>query len=67
VGAGIETAVGGNWFARAAYRYADLGPSSFAINRLGEIANFDVGLRTHTLIFGVAYKFGDFGRSLAAN
>jgi outer membrane immunogenic protein len=64
-GAGIETSVGGNWFARAEYRYADFGPSGLTIQRAGEIDNFDVALRTHTATFGLAYKFG--GSGLAAN
>jgi outer membrane immunogenic protein len=65
-GAGIETALWGNWIARADYRYADLGTSTFAITRfstvppLNPIANtFDVALRTHTATVGIAYKFGD--------
>jgi outer membrane immunogenic protein len=31
VGGGIETALGGNWFARAEYRYADFGATPFTI------------------------------------
>jgi outer membrane immunogenic protein len=58
-GAGIETSVGGNWFARAEYRYADFGPSGLIIQRATEIDNFDVALRTHTATFGLAYKFGN--------
>jgi outer membrane immunogenic protein len=58
-GAGIETSVGANWFARAEYRYADFGPSGLTIQRAGEIDNFDVALRTHTATFGLAYKFGN--------
>ena len=71
MGAGIETAVGGNWFARAAYRYADLGTSSFTIARNNPGASvstdFDVALRTHTVIFGIAYKFGGSGGLPVAN
>jgi outer membrane immunogenic protein len=59
VGAGIETSVGANWFARAEYRYADFGPSGLTIQRTAEIDNFDVALRTHTATFGLAYKFGN--------
>jgi outer membrane immunogenic protein len=65
VGAGIETSVGGNWFARAEYRYADFGPSGFTIDRAASMDNFDVALRTHTVTFGIAYKFG--GSGLLAN
>jgi outer membrane immunogenic protein len=67
VGFGAETTLSGNWFARAEYRYADFGPSSFTIDRQGVGSNLDVALRTHTATFGVAYKFGNLGRSLAAN
>jgi len=66
IGGGIETALGGHWFARADYRYADFGSSTFTITRFSTflpfnpIANaFDVALRTHTVGFGLAYKFGD--------
>jgi outer membrane immunogenic protein len=67
-GLGAETMLGSNWFARAEYRYADLGPSSFTINRQGvPTISFDAGLRTHTATFGVSYKFGGPGGLLFAN
>jgi len=63
-GGGIEAAVWGNWFARAEYRYADLGTASFNLSRSftsngGGIRseNFDISERTHTVTFGLAYKF----------
>jgi outer membrane immunogenic protein len=66
VGGGVETALGGHWFARADYRFADFGDTTFAIKRnttflpFNPIVNvFDVGFRTHTASFGLAYKFGD--------
>jgi len=66
IGAGVETAIGGHWFARADYRFADYGDTTFTLTRfstapfLNPIVNaFDVTLRTHTATFGVAYKFGD--------
>jgi outer membrane immunogenic protein len=64
IGGGIETALGGHWFARADYRFADFGDSNFSITRVSPIIlpivnPFDVTLRTHTLNFGLAYKFGD--------
>ena len=65
-GLGAETMLGGNWLARAEYRYADFGSSSFAITRTdnagGAVStNFEVGLRTHTATFGLSYKFGGLG------
>jgi outer membrane immunogenic protein len=64
VGGGIETALGGHWLARAEYRYADYGRSSFTVARTATNANFnpsinvfDVALRTHTASFGLAYRF----------
>jgi outer membrane immunogenic protein len=68
IGAGIETLVGGNWFARAEYRYTDFRPSGFTITRgVVAIDNFDVALRTHTATFGVSYKFGGPGALRFAN
>ena len=68
IGAGIETLVAGNWFARAEYRYTDFGPSGFTFTRAGNVDdNFDVGLRTHTATFGVSYKFGGPGGLLSVN
>jgi outer membrane immunogenic protein len=71
-GLGAETMLGGNWLARAEYRYADFGTSSFTITRNVNLggsfsSNFDVGLRTHTVTFGVSYKFGGLGGSQIAN
>jgi len=71
-GLGAETMLGGNWFARGEYRYADFGTSSFSITRNVNLggsfsSNFDVGLRTHTMTFGVSYKFGGLGGLPIAN
>lgn len=64
VGGGIETALGGHWLARAEYRYADYGHSSFTVARTATNANFnpsinvfDVAMRTHTASFGLTYRF----------
>ena len=65
VGGGIETALSAHWLARAEYRYADYGRSSFTTSRTSSpdtgsqtIADvLDVALRTHTVNFGLAYKF----------
>jgi outer membrane immunogenic protein len=66
IGAGVETSLGGHWFARADYRFADFGPTTFTITHFSTFASFnplvntaDVPLRTHTVSFGLAYKFGD--------
>lgn len=67
VGGGIETALGGNWFARAEYRYADFGATPFTIARTAVPASgfnstadkFDLKIQTHAASFGLAYKFGD--------
>ena len=67
IGGGLETALWGHWLARAEYRYADFGTSSFAVARAGteitsafaSVDTVDVSLRTHTATFGLAYKFGD--------
>ncbi len=66
IGAGVETAIGGHWFARADYHYADYGDTTFTLTRFSTapflnptVNNFDVTLRTHTAAFGLAYKFGD--------
>jgi outer membrane immunogenic protein len=66
VGGGLETMLSGNWFARAEYRYADFGTSSFSLNRQGLITNFDVALHTQTATFGITYKFGSFGGEMLA-
>jgi outer membrane immunogenic protein len=61
LGGGIETAVWGNWLARGEYRYADFGATPMTVARtsaLGSIVDtFDVKMRTHTVTFGLAYKF----------
>jgi outer membrane immunogenic protein len=63
-GGGIEAMVWSNWIARAEYRYADFGTvsnSDIRVNPIGdtEIVSYDVRVRTHTALLGLAYKFGD--------
>ena len=70
IGTGIETMLWGNWFARGEYRYADFGTGSFSLSRTGAppdagLTNYDVRVRTHTALFGIAYKFGDAGAVIA--
>ena len=64
VGGGIETALSRRWLARAEYRYADLGTAWYNLSRAftsngGGVRseNFDLAERTHTVTFGLAYKF----------
>jgi outer membrane immunogenic protein len=71
IGGGIETMLWSNWFVRGEYRYADFGTDSFALTRtvppVGGFPPFvissshDITLRTHTALFGIAYKFGNAG------
>jgi outer membrane immunogenic protein len=61
-GGGFETSLWGPWLARADYRYADFGATPLRIARtftgnLPAVDTFDVKLRTHTVTFGLAYKF----------
>ncbi|MFT4122036.1 outer membrane protein [Bradyrhizobium sp.] len=63
LGAGLETALTGNWLLRAEYRYADFGSAPFAIARMANPApvteTFDAKLATHTASVGLAYKLGE--------
>jgi outer membrane immunogenic protein len=65
LGAGIETALWGNWLVRAEYRYADFGAAPFNFTRTATagpaltIDNFDASMRTHTASVGLAWKFGE--------
>ena len=65
IGGGIEAALWPNWIARAEYRYADFGTVTKTDVRAGGgvpfplTVTYDLGLRTHTGLFGLAYKFGD--------
>jgi len=59
-GGGLETMLGSNWLARAEYRYADFGKFSNTDVRNGpfsKIAGYDLHVRTHTALLGIAYKF----------
>jgi outer membrane immunogenic protein len=64
LGGGLEAELWGRWLARLEYRYADFGTASFSIVRSSADAShspagntFDFAARTHTLNFGLAYKF----------
>ncbi|HZR87587.1 MAG TPA: outer membrane beta-barrel protein [Bradyrhizobium sp.] len=59
VGGGVETRLWGNWLARAEYRYADFGSVTYSdVSPLGVTATYEDKVRTHTALFGLAYKFG---------
>jgi outer membrane immunogenic protein len=53
-----------NWLLRGEYRFADYGTFSNTDTRINpagpttQIASYDVRARTHTALFGIAYKFG---------
>jgi outer membrane immunogenic protein len=66
LGGGIEMAMWGHWLARAEYRYADFGGPSFTVSRTSTAPGsnpttdtFSLAVRTHTVTFGLGYKFGD--------
>ena len=69
LGGGIEAMLWSNWLARAEYRYADFGTiSNTDIRSTGTltfVASYDVHIRTHTALFGLAYKF-DWGGPVIA-
>jgi outer membrane immunogenic protein len=64
LGGGLETALWGNWLARAEYRYADYGKAGLTVARASGRADhdpsantYDVAMRTHLATFGVTYRF----------
>jgi outer membrane immunogenic protein len=59
LGAGVETKLWSNWVARAEYRYSDFGTTDYQLSlpAAALVANYDVKLRTHTALLGLAYKF----------
>jgi outer membrane immunogenic protein len=68
VGAGIEAMLWPNWIVRAEYRYANFGTISNTDLRtcptgcgppFTETVGYDVKVQTHTVTFGLAYKFSD--------
>lgn len=59
LGAGLEAMLPGNWLARVEYRYADFGSVDHTFfTGSGDDVSAAVKVRTHTALFGVAYKFG---------
>lgn len=57
VGGGAEYRIWGNLIGRAEYRYADFGSQSFTDGNATRSATYDIDLKTHTVTFGLAYKF----------
>jgi outer membrane immunogenic protein len=60
-GGGLEWMVAANWLVRGEYRYADYGTFDGTILTNadpGDPVAFDLRIRTHTALFGIAYKFG---------
>lgn len=63
VGGGLETMLWGSWLARGEYRYANFGTSPFSIVRTAIGGNGSIGtsagvaVQTHSVTFGLAYKF----------
>ncbi len=72
-GGGLEAMLSRNWILRGEYRYAQFGtfsasdarvcttvPSLVCGTQASEAASYDVKLRTHAAMFGIAYKFEPF-------
>ncbi len=67
IGCGIETMLWSNWLVRGEYRYADFGTIDQNTVRVcpaagcGVVVNqtvaYNLATKTHTAVFGVAYKF----------
>lgn len=64
LGGGVETALWGNWLARAEYRYADYGTQHFTVKRSSTeptlnpaVNTYDLTQRAHLATFGVSYRF----------
>jgi outer membrane immunogenic protein len=56
---GVEGSLAGNWLARVEYRYADFDNVAHTFfSSTGDDIFMDVKVRTHTALFGLAYKFG---------
>ncbi len=62
VGGGMEAAFWGNWLGRIEYRYADYGNinHTFFVGNANVVSTLSMSekLRTHTVLAGLAYKFG---------
>jgi outer membrane immunogenic protein len=71
VGAGAETRLWSNWFARAEYRFADYGTTTYTDTVVNSTFatpliykdTYSLQMQTHTVTFGLSYKFWDVGPS----
>jgi outer membrane immunogenic protein len=67
VGAGAETRLWGNWFGRAEYRFADYGTTTYTDTVVNTTFatpliykdTYSLQMQTHTVMFGLSYKFWD--------
>src|SRR5579864_5812317 len=57
VGGGVEANLAGNWLARAEYRYSDYGTLNHTFFAFPDTFVMSETLKTHTLSFGLAYKW----------
>jgi outer membrane immunogenic protein len=58
-GGGFDAMLSPNWIARAEYRYADFGTIANTDNRGGPLSSsvsYDLYVKTHTALLGLAYK-----------
>jgi high affinity Mn2+ porin len=58
VGAGIETAVGGNWTAKLEYNYIDLARQTYSLAAYG-LPTVEVDPKIHAVKLGLNYRFND--------
>ncbi len=58
VGAGIETAVGGNWTAKLEYNYIDLSRQTYGLAGFG-LPAVEVDPKIHAIKLGMNYRLGD--------
>jgi len=57
VGAGVEQSFGGNFYAKAEYRYSNYGEGEVEAPSGNESDRFDVDVDRHQVLVGVGYRF----------
>jgi outer membrane immunogenic protein len=69
VGAGVETALAGNWTAKAEWLYVDVGrtSNSFLFPALPAVETVNTEVRDHIIRAGLNYRFGGGVTAYAAN
>src|SRR5579871_4274477 len=67
IGAGVETALGGNWTAKLEYLYVDLGSTtdSFVASNFKNVDVVHATVHDNLVRAGVNYRFGDSSASVA--